>query len=411
MSALRQWSFLLVVVLGLTAGGRLAGAPPYGDQFPAGTRLVLYDDARGRAYFAAGDAVGEAESGARFHPSPDTYPSVYGNDGEILVESMLLSADAKSLLVRLVYDAFLLDAASLRPLRHFDTPWVWWEGSSLGHLSYTRGGRTYLQSGGVERRLRLGRSEVIIADATGTYFVAVRLLSEGNYSNGHTPVYRLQLWKRARRGRLQRVRDLCLAGDYEPGHSGDALWHLAARDDRLAVFGVSAWVVEELVSVLRGGRVTASLRDSKGRVLRFMHAPLVAGKEIIGLAEPLAGAPGEPTQERCVYRATDHGVVITPVSPNVVFVTYRPRRGVGYGVADGEGVSVVWGASPVPSHSAGQAQPSRDVASSRPPLQGRSQVRGPALQEEGASLALRRFSSVLPCRLNLVNDGDRQCHD
>ncbi len=315
--------------------------------FPAGTVLVTYDALHGRTYFAVGSVIREQGTGVQFTTGSP--------------QSMEVSADGNRLLVRCQSESFVLEAEHLRPVRRLDTPYTWWEGHEVGYYRVDGHGRGFLFTRGGERRIGsgevgTGRTRILSADSKGRYFLGVRRLSRGTEENGFNPSNRLELWEKSEGGELGLVRTLT-AVEYDPASVGDP-HRLEALAGQVVVFGypLGAALDEDLVGVLRGGRVTAPLADVRGRGLWFAQAPLVAGDAIVGLAIAEGQGPSilDPTMDRYLYRVSEAALSLTPVASGVVFVTYDPKlRRIGLGMAGKDGVSIEWqAATPVPATSA-----------------------------------------------------------
>jgi hypothetical protein len=283
-------------------------APPDADRFPRGTSLVLYDPVHGRTYFAIGAAL----------------------------DSIALSADGKGLIVRSIFDSYVLQAADLRLLRYLRDSHAWWEGSRLGY----DGWNGYLLTGGRKVPASNRQREILAPDPKGKFFLAARQISPGTMADGYLPTYQLQLWERTERSSLQFSRDLAIAR-YDPGSTAVPR-RLAVLSKSVAVFGYPGGHVdaEDFVCVLQGSRVSAPLKDSQGRQLQFYQSPVVAADAIVGLADAV-GPPYVLSTTRYLYRVTATEIALQPIAANVVFVTYHPeRKAVGLGVSDPDGVSV-----------------------------------------------------------------------
>jgi hypothetical protein len=299
--------------------------PQNAARFPLGTALVASDVTYGRTYFTT----------------------------EVGWDSIAVSADGRQLILLSYSDSCVLDAVSLDVQRRLSNSQAWWEGSRLGYFDYLN---VFILTGGRTIPANIGRTEIVSANPNGRFFLGQRKIRHGTIRNGNTPTHRLQLWERTKNGKLKFSRDLATA-TYDPA-SEENPRRLEVLNGFLAVFGFPNGFAdgEDFVAVVHGHRVTAPLKDEKGRPLQFTQSPVIAGNAIIGLAEAVA-PPFVLTGERFFYRVTATTITVRRVAPNVVFVTYDPKhRAVGWGVSGRDGVEVKYDAVSVLAEQVGSSQ-------------------------------------------------------
>jgi hypothetical protein len=339
--------------------GAATGSQPPAHQFPVGTSLVTYDAARGRTYFATPYVVQEQRTGSRLQL--DRYLPPLGDEEELkrfglrpeareTPAHMEVSADGRSLLLRFSDRSLVVNADNLSVMRRLNTPTVWWEGSGLGYL---RPGTQYnmmLVTGGRRRVLNMGGREVYTADSRGRYFLVGRAMSPRTEANGYTPLMKMQLWERTKHASLVLSRVLT-EQRYDEGSDGMPQ-HVEALSGRAVVFGIpwGGGSYDYVCAVNAHGMMATPLKDGKGDDLVFEGSPLIADRAIVGLAKSFGDylLPGSSPKPLYLYRVTEKSLVVTVVASDVTSITYHPSRGIGFGVADKDGVSVRWGPPPGP---------------------------------------------------------------
>jgi hypothetical protein len=304
--------------------GKMSSVPNK-DRFPSGTLMVVSDDVHHRIYFATKDTLYEKRSGLKF-----TLP-----DGSENPESISFSLDGRKLILRCDYDAFVLQTSNLHLVRHLDTSSVWWEGSRLGYLAE----RNRLYFNGALHRASDPQTDILGADPDGKRFLGARKISRGTEQDGYVPRYRLRLGRRTERGTIRWLQDL---GDvsFDPGSSATGPHRLFSLGSH-TVFGYPNVIdQDDVVSVRLSDRVTAPLKDRKGNALRFLRSPVIAGNDIVGLAESQS-ATYVLTGDRYLYRVTGDRIELHPVPTNLVLITYDAKRHrIAYGIEEDNGVSL-----------------------------------------------------------------------
>lgn len=300
----------LITIASVEQPVRLYRAKQGTDRLPAGTSLVGFNVRHESVYYAR-------EPGW---------------------QSMTFSLNGASALLQSGHDCFVVQPASQRVVRHLVNSQGWWEANSLSYLDLSN---SRIVTRGQTMPASVGAAAFIAVNPTGRFFLAKRLVRPGERSDSGTPSYELQLWERKGRNKPQYKRQLAVAS-FDPASEGNPR-RLEVLDGHLAVFGFPGGGAfdQDFIGVLQGDRVTAPLKDSKGRLLRFaVESPVLAANAIVGIAEVVA-PPYVLTGERFLYRITTGSVEMHPIAPSVRFVTYNPRkRAVGIAVSQERGVSI-----------------------------------------------------------------------
>lgn len=300
-------------------------------RFPVGTVLVAHPQKGNTVLWATTQTLYNSHTGAQF-----AFPK-----SGFLCKRIVWSPDQKRLLVigseagyeedSFVTQAYVLEAASLRLVRHLKTPVVWWQGSDYAYLEADREPQRIASSAGKTYRVP-SNLEICSADPYDGYLLGA------TFPKGEAGwTARFHLWKLTSRGKLQYYR-VVGKSIFDPGSSG--VPQACGRVGKRVVVGVPHGGAFETLEIAEGQRMTALSLGTSQADLMSVRGPYPAENGLFGLVRPVTFGD-QPRQEAYLYQITDQAVTLTKMDSKVVFVYYDPiRRAIGVGSAGADGVVV-----------------------------------------------------------------------
>lgn len=337
-------SVLLIAIL-LVCASNICGASRVGTKerrvlenathFPEGTVLV----ARSRDGTLLWAEIG------KLHNSRTGTDYVFPNK-EFVCERIVWSADQRRVLVIGETDAYILNATSLRLVRHLETFIAWWQGSNYAYLNYrSEPYRIVSQSG---KTIYVPKNlEIYSADPENGDLLCGRLLPrEWNWQE-RDPALRMQIWKQNTQGKLHRMRILGKA--YFDGGSTGVPRAFGTTTGRRVVMGAPhGGGTFETLQMADRGEINALFSANSKEPLRNQHGPFNAGTILFGMLRPEPGV-GAPIKAPFLYRVSDSKVTLKKLGMYTAFVYYDPVRDA-IGIATSTNTDVVVRFTPVKPH-------------------------------------------------------------
>lgn len=261
-------------------------------------------------------------------------------------ERIVWSADQKRVLVLGETDAYILNAASLRLMRHLETFTAWWQGSHYAYLNYSSEPcRIVSQSGKtifVPKNL-----EIYSADPENGDLLCGRLLPRERNWQERDPALRMQIWKQNAQGKLHRIR--ILGKSYFDGGSTGVPRAFGTTTGRRVVMGAPhGGGTFETLQMADRGEINSIFSEPGVNFMISEQGPFRAEKTLFGLVRP-GSLIDQQRKAPFLYQVSDEKMTRKKLGMNTLFVYYDPVRHA-IGIATATDTDVVVRFIPVKPH-------------------------------------------------------------